>query len=78
MNQNNKKMKRLLIVDDDPVIKDLMVNIAQKRGEFDTKTAASGLEAINLILSEPPFHMILTDLVMPEKSGLKVKIIMDK
>jgi two-component system, NtrC family, response regulator AtoC len=60
---------RLLIVDDEQSIRRLCVTVGEALG-FVCLEAASGETAIAL-LEEQPAHMILTDMVMPNMSGLE-------
>jgi two-component system, NtrC family, response regulator AtoC len=60
---------RLLIVDDEHSIRRLCVTVGEALG-FVCLEAASGEAAIAL-LEEQPAHMILTDMVMPQMSGLE-------
>ena len=60
---------RLLIVDDEQSIRRLCVTVGEALG-FVCLEAASGETAIAL-LEEQPAHMILTDMVMPQMSGLE-------
>jgi two-component system, NtrC family, response regulator AtoC len=60
---------RLLIVDDEQSIRRLCVTVGEALG-FVCLEAASGEAAIAL-LEEQPAHMILTDMVMPQMSGLE-------
>ena len=60
---------RLLIVDDEQSIRRLCVTVGEALG-FVCLEAASAETALNL-LEEQPAHMILTDMVMPQMSGLE-------
>ena len=60
---------RLLIVDDEPSIRNLCRTVAEAMG-FDCCEAASG-EAGLAALEEKPVHMILCDMVMPQMTGLE-------
>ena len=60
---------RLLIVDDEQSIRRLCVTVGEALG-FVCLEAASGESAL-AVLEEQPAHMILTDLVMPQMSGLE-------
>lgn len=63
---------RLLLVDDDVVLRDTLSPVLQHEG-FSVATAASGEEAERLLAAaRPPFDLVLTDLVMPGKSGMDV------
>jgi two-component system response regulator AtoC len=60
---------RLLVVDDEQSIRKLCVTVGEALG-FDCLEAESGDSALAL-LEEQPAHMVLTDLVMPQMSGLE-------
>jgi two-component system phosphate regulon response regulator PhoB len=61
-------MEFILIVEDDEEILELM-NHALKRDGYQTATATTGEQALELINSTPP-DLILLDLLLPEMSGL--------
>ena len=63
---------RLLIVDDDPLLLEMMVNIASMDAKLAIETANNGVKAVELIQNSPRYDMILTDLVMPDLSGIEV------
>jgi len=62
----------LLLVDDDPMPRETLSTLLQGEG-FLVTTAATG-EAAEKILREahPPFDLVITDLVMPGKTGMDV------
>lgn len=60
---------RILIVDDDEGIRDLLSNFLPLEG-YQVKAAADGPEALEF-LREEPFDLALTDLKMPQMSGLE-------
>jgi DNA-binding NtrC family response regulator len=62
----------LLLVDDDPMPRETLSTLLQGEG-FHVTTAATG-EAAEKILKEarPPYDLVITDLVMPGKSGMDV------
>ena len=60
---------RFLVVDDEETIRRLCVTIAEGLG-FTCMEADTG-EAALALLEEQPAHIILTDLVMPQMSGLE-------
>lgn len=63
---------RLLLVDDDPVLRETLTVILENEG-FRVTNAASGEEAEAILqATSPPFDLVLTDLVMPGKSGMDV------
>ena len=60
---------RLLIVDDEPSIRKLCMTVGEALG-FTCLEANSGETALAL-LEEQPAHMVLTDMVMPNMSGIE-------
>jgi two-component system phosphate regulon response regulator PhoB len=63
------KTKRILIVDDEPDARAYLKAILDEEG-YETITASDGEEALNKAQENPP-HLILLDLMMPKKSGIK-------
>lgn len=61
-------LKRVLVVDDEPMIVSLLSTILREKG-WDVTEARSGTEGIDL-LDRARFDVILTDLVMPGDSGI--------
>ena len=59
--------KRVLIVDDDPLIRDLLELAVSAEG-FQVVMAKEGVEATTR-LAERPFDLIITDLMMPGENG---------
>lgn len=66
--------KRVLIVDDDPMIRDVLTTMFTAEG-FTAVTAENGKRAVDILDSEPrplDFSMIVLDVMMPEMNGLDV------
>lgn len=61
---------KILVVDDDPAILDILVRILRRDG-YTTITAANGVEALKLVQSEAP-DLILLDVTMPMLDGFAV------
>ena len=61
--------KRILVVDDEKDIVDLVKYNLQKEG-YSVITAKNGKEALDL--AQPPLHLVLLDIMMPEVDGLEV------
>lgn len=61
---------RVLIVDDDPNINQLIKLYLEKEG-FETETATRGDDALNLFKKNPP-HIVLLDLMLPGMDGWQV------
>jgi len=65
-----KNLFKILIVDDEAEHRDILEMILQSNG-FHTETAKSGHEALSK-LNHENYHLILSDLKMPEMSGLEL------
>jgi DNA-binding response OmpR family regulator len=61
-------MKRVLIIDDDLSISDLLCDFLSSSG-YGVRSFTSAQQALNFMKEEPPFHVILLDLMMPEMDG---------
>jgi two-component system, chemotaxis family, chemotaxis protein CheY len=59
--------KRVLVVEDEPYLCDLIADVLEAEGHLPTK-AANGLEALNHLTTDPP-QLILLDLMMPVMDG---------
>ncbi len=62
--------QKILIVDDDPSIVDLLDQFFQRKG-FECKTAENGKRALEF-LENSPFTIVITDLIMPQIDGLEL------
>ena len=65
---NRNPLKRVLVVDDEPMIVSLLSTILREKG-WDVTEARSGTEGIDQ-LDRARFDVILTDLVMPGDTGI--------
>ena len=65
---SSRKNHRLLIVDDDHDVRRALMEVSKTCG-YECDQACSVPEAL-LYLEQQPYTCILTDLIMPEKSGL--------
>jgi len=66
--------KKVLVVDDDQTIRDLVSSMLEAEG-FSVTTAADGKEGVELLDSQPrplDFSLIILDVCMPEMNGLDV------
>ena len=59
---------RILIVDDDPMVRKIVIAILQKYG-YDVFDAPSGQQGLKCVLEHPEIDLVLSDIVMPELSG---------
>lgn len=66
----NTGHKTILIVDDDPTIRELYTTELEKGG-YVIQQASDGVEALDIINQNKP-DLIMLDIMMPRKSGLDV------
>jgi len=60
----------LLIVEDDPEMRDLLRKVLEKEG-FEVTVAGDGREG-SALLSRHPFDLVVTDMLMPDDGGLEL------
>jgi len=65
---NGHSWPRVLIVDDDSLLLDALKR--QLRSRFDVTTATGAKEAIELVTTQGPFAVIVSDLRMPGMDGV--------
>lgn len=61
-------MKRILVVDDDPDIRETLAELLQEEG-YAVTSAAHGAEALSALRTDPRPGLILLDLMMPIMDG---------
>jgi len=66
----NKKEAKILVVDDDKHLADNLVEYLMKLG-YKAVATYGGREAVDRF-AEENFHLVITDLMMPEMGGLEV------
>ena len=62
-------MKRILIIDDDFLVRDMLERLMRK-ARYDVETAENGGRALRLHCGHP-VDLVITDIIMPEKEGLE-------
>lgn len=65
-----KPRKRVLVVDDDDDLRDLLALIVTREG-FDAETAWDGKQAVEMIESRPP-DLVILDLMLPRYGGFEI------
>ncbi len=63
-------MKKILIVEDEPVLQDAL-NTAFTTGGYEVIKAMDGEEGIRMALEQKP-DLVLLDLILPKKNGFEV------
>lgn len=61
---------RILIVDDEPWVREVFRDFCALTDAFEVELAADGLEAIDMVKNSS-FDLVTLDLIMPEMSGLE-------
>lgn len=64
------KSERILVIDDEPLVRELLVQFLEMRG-YAVQGAASGEECLALVERDPP-DVILLDIIMPGLDGVEV------
>jgi len=67
---NNMPVSRVMVVDDEPGVCDILRKILLKEG-YEVQTAQNGPDALGL-LKKDPVHVTLLDIKMPGMDGIEV------
>jgi two-component system, chemotaxis family, chemotaxis protein CheY len=62
-------MSKILIIDDDPLVRSVIARVLRLEGH-DLLVAVDGRRGVELFQSEHP-ELVITDIIMPEKEGLE-------
>jgi CheY-like chemotaxis protein len=62
-------MKKILVIDDDAVVRDTIVQILEGEG-YSVVSAEDGMRGVALFRSEHP-DLVITDIIMPEREGIQ-------
>ena len=62
-------MPRILVVDDDDDVREMVRQMLLRAG-YEVSVAANGKEGIEVFQRDSP-HLVVLDIVMPEKEGLE-------
>ncbi len=72
-----KNKKTILIIDDEPEIRDMMVDLLEKNN-YETTAVENGIEALEYIKGNIP-NMVIIDLLLPGEHGIDLlKIIKEE
>jgi DNA-binding response OmpR family regulator len=63
-------MSKVLVVDDEPIVRDVVVRYLRRDG-YETREAATGDEARQILESEPP-ELVVLDVMLPGTDGLEL------
>ena len=64
-------MKKILVTEDSPTMRSLLVSTIEAMGSFEIVEAGSGFEALR-VLPREKFDLIITDINMPDINGLEL------
>jgi CheY-like chemotaxis protein len=64
-------MHTVLVVEDDPALRALMVRTLAAKG-YRTVEASDGIEALEKLAAEPDIELVVTDIVMPRMNGVEL------
>jgi two-component system CitB family response regulator/CitB family two-component system response regulator MalR len=63
---------RILVAEDDPALRKLLVTVLRRRHRTEIEAATNGAEAIERLSSRPCLNVLVLDLMMRTKSGWDV------
>ena len=64
-------MRKILVVEDSPVMRDLIASLIDELGGFEIIAVENGLQALRVLPNEK-FDLIVTDINMPNINGLEL------
>jgi CheY-like chemotaxis protein len=62
-------MEKVLVIDDDSLVRDTIVRILERKG-YQVLVASDGVRGLGMFRSEQP-DLVITDIIMPEKEGIE-------
>jgi CheY-like chemotaxis protein len=64
-------MHTVLVVEDDPALRALMVRALSAKG-YRALEASDGIEALEQLAADPDIELVVTDIVMPRMNGVEL------
>jgi CheY-like chemotaxis protein len=64
-------MHTVLVVEDDPALRALMVRTLSAKG-YRALEASDGIEALERLAADPDIELVVTDIVMPRMNGVEL------
>src|SRR5215213_51192 len=71
MSPTQQNSRRILVADDDPVIRHLVASVVQKEG-YMAVVVSDGREAVRLLQSDSDFKAAVFDMMMPHIEGVEI------
>ncbi|MFP3949372.1 MAG: response regulator [Gemmatimonadota bacterium] len=69
--RSSKSRGRVLVAEDEPHIRRVLLTLLESAA-FDTDVVSDGAAALNLLLGDTRYDIVLLDLMMPRASGLEI------
>ena len=69
LHRGDQRLARILIVDDDPLIREMLATVLRDAG-YETTCAADGREALELFDASPA-DLVIADILMPDGDGMQ-------
>ena len=63
--------ERIMIVDDDSLFLEIVTRILSRAG-YEVLSAAGPRDALEIIRNNPPVHLVVSDVLMPEMRGTEL------
>jgi DNA-binding NtrC family response regulator len=67
--RREKRMAKILVIDDDVIVRETIIQILEDRG-YQVVSAEDGKHGVASFRSEKP-DLVITDIIMPEKEGIQ-------
>jgi CheY-like chemotaxis protein len=64
-------MHTLLVVEDDPALRTLMMRTLSEKG-YRVLVASDGIEALEQLAADPDIELVVSDIVMPRMNGVEL------
>jgi putative two-component system response regulator len=71
MAEPRHRKRIVLVVEDDPVVRQLVVELLSEESDFDVRGAVGGTEVLRLLATTVP-HVVLLDLALPGMDGVEL------
>lgn len=69
----NEKQKNILVVEDNPITR-RFIRLILEKASYNVSEASNGAEAIDIFNKLGDIDLVITDIYMPEKTGLELVV----
>lgn len=70
MNIHNRSNMKILIIDDDPAVRNF-ISVSLKDENHTVFEAENGFKGLNVLREYQEIEVVITDIIMPEKEGIE-------